>query len=380
MKIRKIRAEVIKDSKGDKTIGVTVNRKFMGSAPLGVSLGRDEVKAFPENGVPIGVVNRTLHRGLRGLKLQDFYDLKEVEKIIFDYDKSEYLSKIGGNTVIALENALLRAMCNNNVWSFLNSGVDQLPKLMGVCIGGGKHAREGNDFQEFLLIPDGDSFNDNIIASKFIYRRVKEHLKPTRRSYTGGWETSLDIVTVLDLLRNVTDETGDKFGVFTGLGIDVAGSHIFSGGNYFYRKGRLNRESQIRYINSLISKYSLEYVEDPLDERDVDGFGMIKGDLVCGDDLICSRLENLKEVIGKVNTVCVKPTQVGSLIKLKELIDYAKKNNITVVMGHRAGETTDTMIADLSVAWKCDFIKTGIGGIEHAIKINRLKQIDKEIK
>ena len=49
-------------------------------------------------------------------------------------------------------------------------------------------------------------------------------------------------------------------------------------------------------------------------------------------------------------------------------------------MSYRAGETTDTMIADLSVAWKTDYLKTGIAGIEHAIKSNRLKQIEKEIK
>ena len=380
MRIRKIKAEIVKDSKGDNTIGVIVNRKFKGSAPLGVSLGRDEVMAFPENGVPIGIVNRVLHRGLHGLKVQDFKDLEEVEKILFDYDKSVELSKLGGNAIIALEYALLRGISNNNVWSFLNSNADELPTPIGCCIGGGKHAKEGGDFQEILLIPQGESFNDNSIVNKYVHKRIREELRPIRKSYTGGWETLLDNLSILDLLRNLTDEVFDKFGIFVGLGVDVAGSHMFSGGEYFYRKGRLTRENHIKYINGLISKYNLEYVEDPLDESDAEGFGMIKGDLICGDDLICSNLGKLMNVIGKINCVCVKPNQVGSLINVKKLVDYAKQNRVTIVMSHRAGETVDTMISDLSVAWNCDFIKSGIVGIEHAIKINRLKQIEKEIR
>ncbi len=380
MRIRKIRAEIVLDSKGDSTIGIIVNGKYKGSAPLGVSVGKNEVMPFPENGVPVGLVNRTLNKGLRGLRIQDFKDLKEVEKILFELDNSEKLSKVGGNTVIALEYALLRGMSNNNVWSFLNPNADNMPKPIGCCIGGGKHAKEGGDFQEFLLMPQSESLKDNSMINKYIYKRIGQELKPARRSFTGGWETVLDNVSVFDLLRNFTDEVLEKFGIYVGLGIDVAGSHLFNGGDYFYRKGRISRDNQIKYINNLINRYSLEYVEDPLNENDIEGFGLIKGDLICGDDLVCSNISRLKEVIGKINCIAIKPNQIGSLLKIKQLVDYARENRINTVMSNRAGETTDTMIADLSVAWKTDFIKTGIAGIEHAIKINRLKQIEKEIK
>ena len=107
---------------------------------------------------------------------------------------------------------------------------------------------------------------------------------------------------------------------------------------------------------------------------------MIKGYLICGDDLICGDIEKLKNAMGKINCVSIKPNQIGSLIKVKNLIDYAKQSNVAVVLSHRAGETVDTMLSDLSVAWNCDYIKTGIAGIEHAIKLNRLNQIEKEIK
>ena len=119
--------------------------------------------------------------------------------------------------------------------------------------------------------------------------------------------------------------------------------------------------------------------EDPVQEDDLDGFGMIKGDVICGDDLVYGNLERLKEVAGKINCVCIKPTQAGSMIKIKNLIDWAKENNVEVVMSHRSGETDDPMIADLSVAWKTQYIKTGIVGKFNTPKIKRLKEIEKAI-
>lgn len=380
MKIRKIKAEIVLDSRGHSTIGITVNRKFKGSAPLGVSLAKNEVMPFPERGVPIGFVNRALHNGLRGLVVQDFSDLEEVEKILFNLDPSTNLNKIGGNTVIALEYALLQGMSKNKVWSFLNPSADKFPLPLGCCIGGGKHAIESSDFQEFLLMPYGETVSDNVLVSKHIYKQIQQDLHPLRRSCTGGWETTLDNLSVLDYLSTLKDKVLSNFGIFVGLGIDVAGSYLFSGGNYLYRKGKISRSDQIKYINTLINKYSLEYVEDPLDQSDFEGFGLIKGDLICADDLVCTNVELLKNAGRKINCVSIKPTQIGSLLKVKQLVDYAKANDISTVMSYRGGETTDTIMSDLSVAWRSDFIKVGISSIEHAIKLNRLKQIEKEIK
>ena len=381
MKIRKIIADTIVDAKGDKTIKITVNRKYSGSAPLGVSLSNFEVQAFPSNGVPIGIVNRTLHKGLKGFRFDEFKDLEEIERILFDYDESKKMIKLGGNTVIALESALLKGVSRNNIWNFLNPNADELPIPIGCCMGGGKHSRvEGSDFQEFLLVPYGETFRDNAFVNAYIHKRIREDLRPVARTYNKGWVSSLDTTSILDFLTKLKEEAFEKFGIQTGLGIDVAGSHIFNGGYYFYRKGKLTRESQIRYVNELIRRYSLDYVEDPLEENDVDGFGIINGELICGDDIVASDVERLSKVMGKINCVSVKPNQVGSLLKVKKLIEFAKENRIETVMSHRAGETTDDLIADLSVAWKTNYIKTGITGKENGSKIKRLKAIENDIK
>ena len=118
MRIRRLRAEAIINSLGQHTIEVTVNRMFKGSAPLGISKSAKEPKAFPSDTIPTGIVNRSLHKGLKGMKLEEFKDLEDIEKIFFEFDNTKQLTKLGSNVIIALESALLKAMSNNNVWFF----------------------------------------------------------------------------------------------------------------------------------------------------------------------------------------------------------------------------------------------------------------------
>ncbi|MBI2499210.1 hypothetical protein HYV88_03120 [Candidatus Woesearchaeota archaeon] len=381
MKIKKIKGRVILNSRGEKTIEITVNKRFIGSAPIGASVGKHEVYPLSKKGIHLSFVNRTLHKALKGFRFEIFDDLNEIENTIFKYDNTEKLEKVGGNVVLALEYALLRAASNNDVWKFLDPKADNLPIPLGNCIGGGKHYRgESTEVQEFLLIPHGDSFKDNAFANHYIYKQVEKQLKPIGRNDEGAWITTLDVTTVLDLLKNLTEEFFENFDIFVGVGLDVAASSLHSGGFYFYKKGRLRREHQIKFINTLVSRYGLEYVEDPLDEEDFEGFSKIKCEMVCGDDLICTNLDRLKKADKNINSVIIKPNQIGSLIKTKQVVDWAKLNNITPVISHRSGETKDSIIADLAVGWNISFIKLGIFGKERLTKINRLKYIEDEIK
>jgi len=380
MKIKRISAEIINNSLGQKTVEVNVNKNFKGSAPLGLSRGSREVFPYPVEGVSVGVVNNTLHKCFKGFRVDGFKDLEIIEETIFKLDESKELTKIGGNVVIAFENALLKAAASGgSVWKFLNPRADEMPIPVGECVGGGKHDEDGIEIQEFLTIPHGDSFKENAYINHHIYSELQRQLHLSQRTRVGSWSTTLDVLELLDVLKKHCDSVVEKFGISVDLGLDVAGSHICNGEYYFYKKGKLDRMSQIKYINLLISKYHLEYVEDPLNERDADGYKWIKGEMICGDDLVGGSLERLKEVAGKINTVVISPSHVGSLLKTKELIDFAKKENIVPVLSHRAGETMDTTLADLAVAWGVPYIKCGVFGKERLAKINRLREIEKEI-
>jgi enolase len=91
--------------------------------------------------------------------------------------------------------------------------------------------------------------------------------------------------------------------------------------------------------------------------------------------------ERLKKAIRmrSINAIIVKPNQIGSLLKVREVIEICKKNKIKTIISHRSGETKDNTIADLGVGFNCDFIKTGIYGSVRKAKLKRVIKIEKRM-
>ena len=65
---------------------------------------------------------------------------------------------------------------------------------------------------------------------------------------------------------------------------------------------------------------------------------------------------------------------------LELLPELAQKNGYRAVLSHRSGETEDTTIADLAVAWNAGQIKTGAPcRSDRVAKYNRLMRIEEEL-
>ncbi|MDE7045048.1 MAG: phosphopyruvate hydratase, partial [Acetatifactor sp.] len=76
----------------------------------------------------------------------------------------------------------------------------------------------------------------------------------------------------------------------------------------------------------------------------------------------------------------VKVNQLGTLTEAFEAVEMAHKNGYKAVMSHRSGETEDTTIADLAVAWNTGQIKTGAPcRSDRVAKYNRLLRIEEEL-
>lgn len=380
MKIKNLTAKEILNSRNEPTIEITVNKKYSASAPSGASVGKHEVLAFPKEGIPIKLINETLSKGLKGFKINSFEDLKELEAVLFDYDPTDKLEKIGGNTIIALEYALLKALSKNKIWKFLNPEARKIPMPVGNVVGGGKHFK-GNSliFQEVLLIPDADKISDAVHANLYCHKVIGKILNAIEKTDEKAWVSNLGEEKTLAIVKKVVDSVTRKFSIGIDLGLDIAASSFYKQGRYIYPNKELTREQQIIFVNDLIRKYNLFYVEDALQEEDFEGFSQIKSILNVGDDLICTNLERLQKAEGKINAVIVKPNQIGSLIKTKELVDYALDHKITPIISHRSGETQDTTISHLAVAWNIPYIKCGIIGSERVAKLNELKYIEREL-
>jgi enolase len=390
MKIKEVKAKKILNSKQEETIEITINKKYKASTGTGTSVGKHEVRAYPKSGIPINFVNTILNKKLKGFKIDEFTDFIELEDLLKELDNTKDLSVIGGDTIIALEYALLKSLCKGEVWKYLNPSVRRMPLSLGNVIGGGKHSTiESADIQEFLIMPRTRKFNDSAVVNTFIYSKIKSKLNSSKRDYEGAWIIDNTNFRILDKLNEIIQEASDEIGFIIDLGVDVAASHLSNGVLYSYKnysgeqkKRMLNKKEQYDFILNLINKYNLKYVEDPFYEEDFNSFNKltqeVKDVLICGDDLICTNIERLKKA--KINCVIIKPNQIGSLIKTKEIVDYAKENNIITVMSHRSGETMDKTIAHLAVAWEVPYVKFGVYGKERVAKLNELTRIERLIK
>ena len=145
---------------------------------------------------------------------------------------------------------------------------------------------------------------------------------------------------------------------------------------------RRDSGEQLEFMLRLIKDYNLAYVEDPFHEDDYESFAeltkKVKRCLICGDDLFVTNRERLIQGI-KIcagNSLIIKTNQVGTLTDAWETTKLAKRAQYVPVMSHRSGETTDTHIAHLAVAFSCPVIKTGVLHGERVAKINELIRIE----
>jgi len=387
--IKEVSAKEILDSREEKTILVSIKtnsgKTFSASSPCGKSTGKYEVKPY----------KKSLEEDISTIKQFKKYFTEEIFEKFEDLKMAEDILKghIGANTLFAFESAILKAVAHEKkkeIWEIINPDAKKtkkFPRLVGNCIGGGKHSEiKGRkpDFQEFLLIPDSKS----IEKSEEINRKTKEKaeilVKKKDKNFNGqrndedAWMTSLNEKEVLDILTELNIP----------FGVDVASSGFYARNKYHYENPMLTRENgeQLDYIGNLIKNYHLLYIEDPFQEEDYESFAKLlkkfPNSLIVGDDLTVTDSKRLQKAIDKksINAIIVKPNQCGSLIEVKKVCELATANNIKLVFSHRSGETEETILADLAFGFQADFFKCGITGKEREAKLKRLIEIEKSFK
>jgi enolase len=383
---RKVGAKIVKDSRGEKTILVWVKTgkgKFVTISPVGKSTGKFEVKPYVRS-----LANEVDYIGkldVSKLEIKKFNHLSYIEKYV----------KLGGDSLYALEASLLKALAAENeseLYDYLGGRRVRIGSV-GNAVGGGKHSQgvkdKKPDIQEFHFIAKSKSFKENVKINQHAYRMVGRILNARKRNDEGAWETGVtneEVLEAMSLVRKVLRKNGTK----VEIGLDIAANSFFKDSYRYANPGMiLTPEQQIEYVVSLIERFELLYVEDGLDENDFKGFANVlkkvkkNGSkcLIVGDDLTTTNPVRLRRAIKNksINAIIVKPNQIGSLLKVKEVVEMAKAHGIKTIISHRSGESLDSTIADLGVGFGCDYIKTGIYGKVRKSKLKRLVRIERKL-
>lgn len=410
MKIQRVHAREVLDSRGQPTVEVEVTLKngVVGRAtvPSGASTGvheavelRDGGKRFLGKGVARAVahVNETIAPRLRGKEARD---QAAIDRVMLDLDGSPNKGKLGANAILGASLAVAHAEARAqglSLYRYLGgAGAKTLPVPMLNVLNGGAHADNNVDVQEFMIVPYGvKNFAEALRAAAEIFQTLKKVLHDRSLSTSvgdeGGFAPRVKSNTeAIELLLEAIGAAGYKPGRQVALALDVASSAFFQDGAYFFKKSdgrRRSRDEMVRLYEDWVRQYPILSIEDGFAEDDWEGWRMMTQALgkkiqLVGDDLFVTNTVRLKQGIdsGVANSILVKVNQIGSLTETLATMKLAKESGYTTVISHRSGETEDVTIADLAVATNAGQIKTGAPCRgERTAKYNQLLRIEEEL-
>ena len=415
--ITDIYAREILDSRGNPTIEVEVlaGEKYLGRAavPSGASTGKFEALELRDGGSRYGGlgteravdhVNARIAPHLVGMNV---LDQTAIDGCLIRLDGTENKSNLGANAMLGVSMAAARAAAKAlglPLYSYLGgTNAKRLPVPMMNIMNGGRHADNTIDIQEFMIMPVGAaSFREGLRMCAEIYHVLKKLLKReglnTAVGDEGGFAPNLpDAKAVLTFIVNAVREAGYRPKEDICIALDVAASELYDKkfGKYVFegegkmRGGDVVRsvEELIDYYEELIEEFPIVSIEDPLDEEDWDGWELLTTRLglhvqLVGDDLFVTNTKRLHKGIKKevANAILIKVNQIGTLTEAFDAIEMAKNAGYHTIISHRSGETADTMIADIAVAFNAGQIKTGAPcRSERVEKYNQLLRIEEKL-
>ena len=401
------------DSRGNPTVEaeITLSDGSVGLAlvPSGASTGSYEALELRDGDAArfggagtlaaVSNVNSRIAPSLVGVSPFDQHD---VDRRLNDLDGTADKSCLGANAILAVSMATARAAAasayQGSLWRSLSAGNDvSLPVPLLNILNGGRHASNSADVQEFMVAPWGfDRFSEALRAGVEIYQSLKSILRQGGHNLNvgdeGGFAPTLPSNRdAIEVVLQAIEKAGYDPGRQVYIALDVAASELWNADTSRYD---LEREGVSLTSSDLIDLYAqwcqgypIVSIEDGLFEDDWQGWATMTGSLgdsvqLVGDDLLVTNMGRLQRGISESagNSILLKPNQIGTLSETASALEMARNAGWTAVMSHRSGETEDTTIADLAVAWNVGQIKTGAPArSERVAKYNRLLRIEAEL-
>ena len=424
MKIQKIHAREILDSRGNPTVEVDVvlENGVMGRAavPSGASTGENEALELRD-----GDKNRYLGKGTLkavenvntiiapALQGDCVFDQRALDYKMLALDGTPTKSKLGANAILGVSLAAAKAAANAlglPLYRYIGGcNTYTMPVPMMNIINGGSHSDAPIAFQEFMIRPvSAPSIKEAVRMGAEVFHNLAKLLKARGLSTAvgdeGGFAPALDgIEDALQIICDSIKAAGYEPGKDVKIAMDCAASEFAvqdEKGNWFYnykqlKNGKqkdpngkcLTAEEQIAFLEELITKFPIDSIEDGLDENDWDNWVKLNAKIgdrcqLVGDDLFVTNTKFLQKGIqmGAANSILIKVNQIGSLTETLEAIEMAHRHGYTTVTSHRSGETEDATIADIAVATNSGQIKTGsMSRTDRMAKYNQLIRIEEEL-
>jgi len=322
-----------------------------------------------------------------------------IDAHMIEMDGTPNKANLGANAILGVSMAVAHAAANAlqlPLYRYIGGVYAHvLPVPMMNILNGGKHAMDGPDLQEFMVMPVGaESFAEALRWGAEIYQALKGVLKAKGKSTgvgdEGGFAPSLAAnEEAVEVILEAVEKAGYRPGEQVRIALDPAASEFYEDGKYVLAKeGRtLSGAEMVEFYADWVDKYPIISIEDGLAEDDWDSWVLMMervGDKVqiVGDDLLVTNVERIQKGIEMkaCNALLCKVNQIGSLTEAIAAVDMSHRAGWAAVVSHRSGETEDATIADLAVALNAGQIKTGAPcRSDRVAKYNQLLRIEQEL-
>jgi enolase len=413
--IADIHAREILDSRGFPTVEVDVRLQATdpksgcigrAAVPSGASTGSHEAwerrdgdaHRYGGKGVlhAVQAVNTTLSQALIG---HDVMDQAAIDQKMCTLDGTVNKSVLGANAILAVSLAVADARARAQQQPLYRSlcARDQyhLPIPMMNVLNGGAHADNPLDVQEIMIAPvQASSMAEAVRCGAEIFHALKSGLKAkgyaTNVGDEGGFAPHIpSLRQALECVAEAVERAGYRLGTQVRLALDVAASEFYRDGQYVMAgEGlRLDAAQMVDYYAELIKAFDIFSIEDGFAEDDWAGWALMTARLgdhiqLVGDDLFVTNLTRLNQGITDsiANAILIKMNQIGTLTETVQVMERARQAGYVRIVSHRSGETEDTFLADLAVAFDAEYVKTGsLSRSDRVAKYNRFLRIEEEL-
>jgi enolase len=413
MEIVTVEGLEVLDSRGNPTVEVRViledGAEGTAIVPSGASTGVHEALEMRDgdkaryNGK--GVLNAVEHVNgeiAENLLWWDAADQKAIDQMLIELDGTPNKSRLGANAILGTSLAVAKAAAESfglPLYRYLGGVYAHvLPVPMMNILNGGAHTGwQSTDAQEFMVMPLGaPNFAEGLRWGAEIYHALKGVLKA--RGYVtlvgdeGGYAPPLKAnKEAVEVILEAIEKAGFKAGTDVAIALDPAASEFFDEETRTYnlrKEGRkLTGEEMVAFWIDWVNQYPIVSIEDGLAQDDWESWKLLTREVghkiqIVGDDLLVTNPERVRRSIKEeaCNALLVKVNQIGSLTETIEAVETCHRSGWRAVTSHRSGETEDSTIADLAVAFNTGQIKTGAPArSDRVAKYNRLLRIEAEL-
>ena len=406
--ISHLKSRQVFDSRGFPTIETDVfltdGSVASATVPSGASTGsyeahelRDQNKKYLNKSVFNAVenVNIKINKVLKGMTP---FDQNKIDNILIELDGTSNKSKIGANAILSVSIANCKVAAKSKkkeIFEYLSNDANfKLPYPLMSIINGGAHANNSLNIQEFMIRPDGaESFQQCMQFGFLTIQNLKKILLKKNLSTNvgdeGGFAPNLNSdEEAIELILDSITQSGFTPGKHISICLDVASNELYDGNKYsIINNKKLNASELLKHYQSLVEKYPISSLEDPVFEDDWmtwTELTSLLGDKtqIVGDDLFVTNYDRLSKGIknASANSILIKLNQIGTVSETLRTIELAQNKGFNTIISHRSGDTEDTFISDLAIATKSNQIKTGsLARSERVAKYNRLLRIEENL-